>query len=240
MLTQMISFPGEGRTLHAYTAVPDGGAAPDGGRAFPGVLVIHEAYGLNENIRDIARRFASQGYAALALDLFSERSQFLCMFRLFRAMSRDSLDHEGVRDLKKGLSQLAALPGVDAERLGAVGYCLGGGLAIALGCADRRLKAVAPYYGVNPKPADALARSCPVVGSYPGKDFTTAHGRALDAALDEYAVPHDIKIYEGAGHSFFNDTSRRAYHPAAAEDSWRRVLSFFDRYVRDVSTPTNS
>jgi carboxymethylenebutenolidase len=226
MQTGETSFPGEGRTLKAYFANPDGGGP------FPGVLVIHEAWGLNENIRDITRRFAGQGYAALAVDLFSERNMALCMFRLFAAMRKNSLDHEGIHDLKAGLSHLASLPGVDAGKLGAVGYCLGGGLAIGLACTDQRLKAIAPFYGVNPRPLEAVARACPVVGSYPEKDFTAAQALELDAALERAKVPHEIKIYPGARHSFFNDTSRSTYNPEAAEDAWQRVLAFFDQHVR--------
>lgn len=226
MQTGETSFPGQTRALNAYYALPDGGGP------FPGVLVIHEAWGLNENIRDITRRFAAQGYAALAVDLFSGRSMVVCMFRLFAAMRKNSLDHEGIRDLKAGLTRLAALPGVDGARLGAVGYCLGGGLAIGLGCRDQRLKAIAPYYGANPNPLEAVARACPVVGSYPEKDFTAAQGRELDAALERAQIPHDIKIYPGARHSFFNDQNRASYNPEAAEDSWQRVLAFFEEHVK--------
>ena len=226
MPTLETTFPGENRTLKAYFA------SPDGPGPFPGVLVIHEAYGLNDNIRDITRRFAGQGYAALAADLFSNRSMVLSMFRLFGAMRKDSLDHEGIRDLRAALTHLAAQPGVDGARLGAVGYCLGGGLAIALACADNRLKAIAPYYGANPRPLDAVARACPVVGSYPEKDFSTAQGRELEVALTQAGIEHDIKVYPGARHSFFNDTSRTAYNPEAAADSWERVLAFFEQHVK--------
>ena len=225
MQTYDTSFTGQGRSINAYFA------SPDGTGPFPGVLVIHEAFGLNDNIRDITRRFAGQGYAALAVDLFSGRNMVLCMFRLFSGMRRNAMDHEGIRDLKAGLTHLGKLPGVDADRLGAVGYCLGGGLAIGLACADQRVKAIAPFYGANPNPLEAVARACPVVGSYPEKDFTTAQGKALDAELEKHGIAHDIKIYPGAKHSFFNDQSPRTYHPAAAEDSWKRVLAFFEEHV---------
>ena len=97
-------------------------------------------------------------------------------------------------------------------------------------CTDDRLKAIAPYYAANPRPLEAVRRLCPVVGSYPAKDFTTNAGRALDSALEQYQIAHDIKIYPGAGHSFFNDRAR-AYNKAAAEDSWARVLGFFATHL---------
>ncbi len=225
MVTDTLSFPAGGRTLAAYLAKPDGPGP------FPGVLVIHEAYGLTENIRDIARRFAGEGYAALAVDLFSERNMVVCMFSLFLGMRNHSLDHGGIRDLRAGLDLLSQQPGVDPARLGAVGYCLGGGLAIGLACADNRVKAIAPYYGMNPRPVEALAKICPVVGSYPARDFTAGAARSLEATLEQYQIPHDIKIYEGARHSFFNDTSPASYNEPAALDSWERVKAFFKEYI---------
>jgi carboxymethylenebutenolidase len=102
--------------------------------------------------------------------------------------------------------------------------------AIAWACTDDRLKAIAPYYAMNPRPLEAVARLCPVVGSYPDKDFTTPHAQKLDTELDRYNVPHDIKIYPGTKHSFFNDRGR-SYNEKAAQDSWRRVLAFFEENI---------
>ena len=205
-------------------------ALPDGRGPFPGVVVIHEAYGLNDNIRDITQRFAEQGYAALAVDLFSDRNRAICMARYMGAMLIGSVNRPGVPDLKAALSHLMGLPEVDPDRVGAIGFCMGGSFAIAWACTDDRLKAVAPFYAANPRPIEAAKRMCPVVGSYPEKDFTASSGRALDGALTQYKVPHDIKIYPGAGHSFFNDTGRR-YDKAASEDAWARVLGFFDTHL---------
>ena len=221
---EMISFPASSAPqLSAYLARPAG----DG--PFPAVVVIHEIFGLNDDIRDIARRFADQGYVALAVDLFGERSRAACMFRLMTGMLFNSLDHGAVRDLKSALSFLAGQPGVDRARVGAVGYCMGGSLAIAWACADDRLKVIAPYYAMNPRPIEAVARACPVVGSYPGEDFTAKSGRALDQKLDTYGVPHDIKIYPGAKHSFFG--AGRNHDADAARDSWERVLAFFEEHL---------
>jgi carboxymethylenebutenolidase len=221
---RMVTFESADRRLDAYLTRPEG----DG--PFPGVVVIHEAYGLNANIRDIAERFANQGYAALAVDLFANRNRAACMARLMGGALLNSFEHGGIRDLKRSLGVLAEQPWVDGERLGAIGFCMGGGLAIAWACTDDRLHAVAPYYGANPRPLSAVARSCPVVGSYPGKDFTARSARRLERELERHGVPHDMKIYPGARHSFFNDQSR-AYDPAASEDSWRRTLAFFRKHL---------
>ena len=205
-------------------------AWPEGAGPFPGVVVIHEIFGLNENIREITRRFAERGYAALAVDLFGHGNRALCMAQIMSGIASRSLNRPGIGDLKGALSYLAARPEVDPNRLGAIGFCLGGGYAIAWACTDDRLKAIAPFYGTNPRPLEAVARSCPVVGSYPGRDFTAGSGRVLEAALQRHGVPHDVKIYPAARHSFFNEGGR-SYDPAAASDAWKRVLAFFGEHL---------
>lgn len=220
---QSVSFPAATTQLGGYLVYPDG----DG--PFPGVVIIHEAFGLNENIKDIAHRFADVGYVALAVDLFAGRNRAICMFRFMGQLLFNPLHNGSIRDLKQALTYLSELPKVDGTRLGAIGFCMGGGFAIAWACDDDRLKAIAPFYGMNPRPLEAVARLCPVVGSYPEKDFTASRGRALDGALDKYSIPHDIKIYPGAKHSFFNDQGSR-YDAAAAQDSWERVLTFFHEH----------
>lgn len=221
---QTISFLSNNRQLEGYLARPEGEGP------FPGVVVIHEAFGLNENIKDITRRLANEGYIALAVDLFAGRNRAICMFRFMSGLLFNSLNNGSIDDLKAALTTLSEQPGVDDSRLGAIGFCMGGSFAIAWACTDDRLKAIAPYYAMNPRPLEAVARLCPVVGSYPDKDFTTPHAQKLDTELDRYNVPHDIKIYPGTKHSFFNDPGR-SYDEKAAQDSWKRVLAFFEEYI---------
>src|SRR5437879_3051463 len=116
-------------------------ALPDCDGPFPGVVVIHAAEGLNENIRRITRRFAENGYAALAVDLFTGRNRALCMARYMAGMLRGSVERAGISDLKIALGKLAAMPEVDPERIGAIGFCMGGGFAIAWACTDDRRSA---------------------------------------------------------------------------------------------------
>src|ERR1700675_52944 len=206
-------------------------STPDGGDPHPGVVVIHEAYGLNDNIKDIARRFAEAGYVALAVDLFSGRNRAVCMARYMGGMLLGSVNRYGIDDLRAALTYLAKDRSVEATRLGAIGFCMGGGFAVAWACTDSRLKAIAPFYAANPRPLDVAARRlCPVVGSYPEKDFTANAGRALDRALEQNQITHDIKVYPNAHHSFFNDQAR-SYDRAAAEDSWTRVMKFFGEQI---------
>ncbi len=221
---QMVKFPFGTEQRPAYLARPDG----DG--PFPAVLVIHEIFGLNDNIKDITERFANQGYVALAIDLFGERNRAICIFNVLRSQLFSSLENGNIRELKSALTYLGEQPSVDSARVGAVGYCMGGGLAIAWACTDNRLQAIAPYYGANPRPLDAVKRACPVVGSYPGKDFTAGAARKLDAELTKDNIVHDIKIYPDTMHSFFNDKGK-TYNADAAQDSWGRVLGFFSEHL---------
>ena len=213
----------------ATTDLKGGGylATPDRGAPHPGVVVIHEAYGLNDHIKDVARRFADAGYAALAVDLFAGRNRAICMARYMAGMLMGSVNRYGIDDLKGALTYLAKSDNVDPQRLGAIGFCMGGSFAIAWACTDSRLKAIAPFYGINPRPADVLGRLCPVVGSYPEKDFTANAGRKLDDILDRKGIAHDIKVYPGAHHSFFNDTRPATYDKEASDDAWSRVMKFF-------------
>jgi carboxymethylenebutenolidase len=222
--TRDVRFPSRGSTFGAYLAVPDG----DG--PHPGVVVIHEVFGLTDNIRDIARRFARDGYAALAVDLFTDHSRAVCMAQLMGSMVTGR-EPAPIKDLVASLDYLITLPEVDPERVGAIGFCMGGGFAIAWGRRDRRLCAIAPFHGTNPRPLEAVRRMCPVVGSYPGKDLTARSGRKLDRHLASLGVARDIKVYPGARHSFFNDTGK-AYDAGAAADAWQRTLDFFAEHVQ--------
>lgn len=206
-------------------------ALPDDAGPHPGVVVVHEAFGLNDNIRDVCRRLAGEGYVALGVDLFQGRNRALCMARMFAGGLRGDLDYYGVPALKAALGDLASRPDVDAGRLGAVGFCLGGSVVLTWACTDGRLRAIAPFYGSAPRPREAIRRMCPVVGSWPDRDFTTRAARVLETELTAASTPYDLKIYPGTKHAFFNDQLRN--HDAdAATDSWRRVLAFFDEHVR--------
>src|SRR2546427_9093626 len=148
------------------------------------------------------------------------------MARYMAGMLIGSVNRYGVDDLKSALTFLAKLPEVDGPLRGAIGFCMCGGFAIAGACTDSRLKAIDPFYGVNPRALEVVKRLCPVVGSYPENDFTARAGRAIDQALTREQITHDIKIYPNTRHSFFNDTSS-TYDIEAADDSWHRVMKFF-------------
>jgi carboxymethylenebutenolidase len=216
-------------------------AVPEGTGPWPGVVVIHEAYGLNADIRRHADRLAAHGYLALAPDLYRGVSWVRCVsgaFRQLRAGSGPAFDTlDAAREL------LAAR--VDSTgRTGVIGFCMGG--AFALLCAPRGgYSASAVNYGVVPKDAeDVLAGSCPVVASYGAKDLMgDGPPKRLEAALTALDVPHDVKVYPKAGHSFLSPKpaplvplavlTRVNYNAEAAQDAWQRILAFFGQYLRD-------
>ncbi len=219
--TQTVTLPNGTPNLSGYLALPPGEGK------FPGVVVIHEAYGLNDNIMDITRRFAEAGYAALAVDLFAGRNKMVCMARFFTNMLLlNPLNHDGIRDLKVSLDWLEEHWKVDSSKLGAIGFCMGGSFAISWACGDSRLNVIAPFYSMNPRPLEAIARSCPVVGSFPENDFSKNMGIKLEAELTKNNIAHDIKVYPDTKHSFFN-SPRDVKEQAAADDSWLRIMTFF-------------
>ena len=205
-------------------------AKPKDTGSFPGLVVIHEAFGLNDNIRDIARHFAEQGYAALAVDLFSNRNRILCMLQAFHGMLIRPLHNSTLSDLQSTMAFLREQENVDRNRTGAVGFCIGGAYALQLAVTEKGMKAASVFYGGNPKPLEALAQSCPIVGSYPDKDFTTQAARELETVLIKNNIPHDIKIYDNTKHSFFSQR-RTPAEVEASKDAWQRMLSFFHEYL---------
>ena len=205
-------------------------AKPKDTGSFPGLVVIHEAFGLNDNIRDIAHHFAEQGYAALAVDLFSNRNRILCMLQAFHGMLIRPLHNSTLSDLQSTMAFLREQENVDRNRIGAVGFCIGGAYAVQLAVTEKGMKAASVFYGANPKPLEALAQSCPIVGSYPDRDFTTQAARELETVLIKNNIPHHIKIYDNTKHSFFSQR-RTPAEVEASKDAWQRMLFFFHEYL---------
>lgn len=235
-MTQDVAIPAkDGATIRVALALPPG-AGP-----FPGVIVIHEAFGLNDDIRRIAARFAEAGYAAIAPDLYSRGPKVLCVARTMRALSRGEGD--AFDDLDAARAWLGARDDVDASRIGVAGFCLGGGFAL-LYAVRAPVGATAPFYAVVPKDAEQLRGVPPVVASYGGRDRTlTAHPARLEGHLRSLGVTHEVKVYPDAGHSFMSRHSgllasvmsfgpmHVGYRHEDAEDAWSRMLAFFGEHL---------
>ncbi len=210
--------------MDSYLVVP---SAPG---PIPGVVVIHEIFGLNQNIREIADRFSGEGYIAMAVDLFSGANRVACMLRIIYGMLIRPFENGIIADLHSAIRYLRSQDGVDPSRIGVVGFCMGGSYALQLACTDQDLRAASVFYGMNPRPLEQVARACPIVGSYPEKDFTASAARKLEPMLERFGVPHDIKVYPDARHSFFNDRGR-TFQAEAAADSWGRMMTFFHTHL---------
>ncbi len=237
MTSREITFPAsDGHPMRAVIA----GDANSERR--PGVIVIHEIFGLNDDIRRITSRVADLGYVALAPDLYDGPGlRAICIARSLITLNRGS--GQAFEDLEAARTFLVEQPGVDPARIGIIGFCMGGGFAL-LYAVRAPMNVCATFYGDVPKTADKLRGVCPVLGSYGADDkMFASQGRRLKTLLEETRTPHDMKIYDGAGHSFMSrhegtlarlasyGPMRVGYNHDAAEDSWKRIDAFFAKYL---------
>jgi carboxymethylenebutenolidase len=208
------------------------------------VVVLHESFGLNDDIRRIASRFAEAGYAALAPSLYSHGRRIVCLSRVMVDMTVGSMGRE-VADVHAVREALGARPEVDAGRIAVAGFCQGGGFALIAGTRPG-FSAAAVNYGAVPSQRSKLDGVCPVVAGYGARDRMFGRGMAerLENHLSALGVPHDVKVYDDAGHSFFSNVDgwqgwlarfptpmAVGYEERAAEDGWRRMLEFFSEHV---------
>ena len=195
-----------------------------------GIIVIQEWWGLTEDIKEIADRYAAEGYLAFAPDLYHgeiaiepDEARKLAM-----SMERDI----AAQEIDGAISWLRDEHNV--SKAGCVGYCMGGGLTLAAAIRPSSgVVAVHVYYGGGMPSADQIATiSVPVLGSYGSEDggIPVEQVDMLRATLEDNNIPNDITVYQGAQHSFFNDT-RPAYHEQAAMDSWVKSVNWFENYL---------
>jgi carboxymethylenebutenolidase len=238
----------------------------------PAIVVIHEIFGLTDHIKDIANRFASQGYVALAPQLFSRQDLkpiltpenigaalgFMrslpvdkmrdrvfaqaelqkipdenkrnnigkTMGLLFGGLPKESLADE----LLRGVDFLNEQDYVTKGKVGSVGFCFGGGMSVALACKGKTAACVI-FYGENPEPIEQVRNIAgPTLGLYGGDDERiNANLDKLVKAMTTFKKDFEMRIYPGAPHAFFNDTSNQTYREEAAKDAWDRVLRFYSR-----------
>lgn len=218
-------------------------AVPDGPGPWPGVVFVHEAFGINDIMRRQVARMAEAGYLALMPDLFAMGGARKCLNATFRALrsgeGRAFVDIESARALLAARSDSTGVTGL-------LGFCMGGGFALAA-ASGHGFGAASANYGMLPRDLDdALEHACPIVGSYGGRDKTLSGAAAkLETVLTAHGIAHDIKEYPTAGHSFLNDaptgpaavrflTSRimgAGPDPVAAADAWVRIEAFFGEHL---------
>jgi carboxymethylenebutenolidase len=196
----------------------------------PAVIVIHEWWGLNDWVKEQAADLAAHGYVALAVDLY--RGQVASDPDTAHQLSRGLPQDRGMRDLKAADDFLRADKHVDTSRIGAIGWCMGGGYALNFAAADPNLKAVVANYGPPPTDPAALAQiHAAILGNYGALDkgISPDSVESFAAELKKQGKRVDIKIYPDAGHAFENPNNKTGYKPADAADAHSRTLEFFAR-----------
>ena len=221
--TRDITWDADGAEGMGYLAQP-GDAMPH-----PGVIVIQEWWGLDAHIRDVAERLAREGFIALAPDLYHGRAATEPdeARKLVMAMNRE----QAVKDLLGAVHTLQAMPEVAPKRLGCIGFCMGGSMTLVLASATADIAAGAPFYaGMTPPPEQLAKIEAELFCAFGADDDGIPRDKveALSATLRDSGRNAEVKVYDGAPHSFFNDT-RPSYRPEAAHDAWERSLALFRR-----------
>lgn len=217
------------------------------------LIVIHEVWGLVDHIKQIADRYAAEGYLVLAPDLLSDVGvtpdiglELMAMMNdpdeekrtanqprlreAFAAHRSPEFAATAVEKLKAVVDALDAEPGIDG-RIGVLGFCFGGSYSFALAGADRRVKAAVPFYG-STQPSEVASIHCPVLAFYGDQDSSLMDGLpALETAMTDAGVDFTAKVYADAGHAFFNDSNPRTFDPAAAGDAWGRSIEFLRSHL---------
>lgn len=241
----LVDIPTRHGLMPAFTAVPS--VEPP----WPGVVVIHDFTGMGQDLRAQATWLAGEGFLAIAPDLYYWGNRLRCLPTIMRDLGPRR--GRSFDDIEAARQRLRDNPGCTGT-IGVVGFCMGGGFAIALS-EGHGFDASAANYGGCPSDArDWLPRACPVVGSFGGADKSPLGAKAgerLDQLLGEFDVPHDVKVYPGVRHGFMNDhapqdqtlflrflarISGTRYDEAATEDARRRIIAFFNHHLRSPTS----
>lgn len=222
--SQMIDFPSNEHTTPGYLAQPLHGE-------HPGLVVIQEWWGLVPHIKDVAERFARQGFVALAPDLYHGQSAAEPDEARKLAMELDR--ERAVGEILAAVRYLESHQAVFPKKVGLIGWCMGGSLVISTAATSERIGAAVVFYGRAADLGLVAHIHAPLLGLYGELD----HGipvetvLAFEAKLEEQGVPHEIHIYPGAQHAFFNDSRPHIYHPQAAQDAWQKTLEWLNKHL---------
>ncbi|MFE3055018.1 dienelactone hydrolase family protein [Nocardia sp. NPDC059239] len=218
-------------TIDAYIATP-AGPGP-----WPGVVVVHDMVGVNDDMRTIAGRLSGNGYLAIVPNLFA-RGRVRCVPSVIRELLSNG-NGTTVHDILSARAHLIADPNCTG-RVAVVGFCLGGGFALL--AATKGFDAAAPFYpSGRGNYEDILRGSCPIVASYGALDpANPGRGPKLERVLTDYGIDHDVKTYPGVTHAFANLTPAEpvirvaglGYNEEATEDAWNRIFAFFETHLR--------
>jgi carboxymethylenebutenolidase len=200
---------------------------PEGKGPFPGIVVIHEWWGLNDWVKQQASKLAGEGYAALAIDLY--RGKVATTPDEAHELMRGVPEDRAKRDLEAAYQFLASQPNVKKDRIGAIGWCMGGGYALDLALEEPKLAALVINYGhLATDPAAISKINASMIGFFGALDrgITPDDVKAFGAAVDKAGKKIDLTIYPDAGHAFENPNNKDGYRPADAADAWNKTVDF--------------
>jgi len=201
---------------------------PAGKGPFPGLIVIHEWWGLNDWVKEQATKLADQGYIALAVDLY--RGKVATTPDEAHQIMRGVPEDRAKRDLHAAFEFLASQSNVKKDRIGSIGWCMGGGYSLDVALQEATLAAGVINYGHLATDADALKKiNAPILGLFGAQDkgIPPEEVRKFAETLDHMGKKIEIKIYDDAGHAFENPNNKDGYRPADAADAWQRTVEFF-------------
>ena len=230
ILTHNVEYDGKAGPVLAYLARP-----VKAGK-YPAIVVISDNAGLVDHFRDVARRYAKEGYVALVPDVLSRhggtakanpKGTGLANIRELVPLN------EMTEIIAGGLTYLKVLPDVRGDRLGLTGFCWGGDMALGAATQVRGLRALVLYYSQSPEPIELVKNvQAPVLAHYAGEDPDVNKGiPATEKAMKKYGRSFEYKIYPGARHAFFHDLRPDRYHPEAAKEAWDRTLAFLKKHL---------
>ncbi len=200
---------------------------PPGKGPFPAIIVIHEWWGLNDWVKEQAAKLADQGYVALAIDLY--RGKVATTPEMAHEIMRGVPEDRAKRDLHAAFEFLQSHPNVKKDRIGAIGWCMGGGYSLDVALQEPTLAADVINYGHLATDADALKKiNAPILGSFGAQDhgITPDDVHKFEAAMKQAGKKVDVKIYDDAGHGFENPNNKDGYRAADTADVWQRTISF--------------
>ncbi|MGW5524658.1 dienelactone hydrolase family protein [Gordonia sp. NPDC003950] len=212
-------------------------ATPSTPGPWPGVVIVHDALGVTDDLRDTARRFADAGYLAIAPDMYSRGGRVRCI----RSVMRDLIAGNGrsVDDILAARDHLAALTNDCTGQIGVAGFCMGGGFALLV--SPKGFGASAPFYpSILPRYDTLVEGACPIVASFGSRDpLNIGNGKRLRTTLDRKGIANDVKVYQGVGHSFANQMPGQpiarivgfGYDATATADAYERVFAFFGEHL---------
>jgi carboxymethylenebutenolidase len=206
---------------------------PPGKGPFPAIIVIHEWWGLNDWVKDEASKLSDQGYITLAVDLY--RGKVATAPDVAHELMRGVPEDRAKRDLHAAFVFLQDQPNVKKDRIGAIGWCMGGGYSLDVALQEPTLAADVINYGSLATDPDALKKiNAPILGSFGALDqgITPDDVKTFEKRMKQLGKQVDLKIYADAGHAFENPNNKTGYRPEDAADAWKRITDFFAQTLK--------